>query len=119
MMGPFDHFRVMMTAPFAPRAVTEIAKLLEGQARQACMNCGLNSAEIYCGDGLVTLFLTERDAWEAVIVGPNAYQLYPGFLSADGEEIVWPNIWVADNYNLDKFTMALEEAFKQAARPDN
>lgn len=119
MMGSFDHFRLVMTGPFAPRGVTEIAELLEGQARQACLNYGLGSAETYCGGGVVTLLLTERDAWEAVIVGPDAYQLYPGFLSADGEAIAWPNIWVADDYNLDKFTIALEEAFEQAARPDN
>ena len=118
-MGLFDHFRLVMTGPFAPRDVTAIAELLEAQARQASLDCGLGSAEIYCSGGVVTLLLTERDAWEAVIVGPNAYQLYPGFLSADGEAITWPNIWVADDYNLDKFTIALEEAFEQAARPDN
>ena len=118
MMGPFEHFRLVMTGPFAPQGVAEIAELLEGQARQACVNCGLSSAEIYCGGGVVTLLITERDAWEAVIVGPNAYRLYPGYLSADGEAITWPNIWVADDYNLDKFTTALEEAFEHAARPN-
>ena len=118
-MGPFDHFRLVMTGPFAPRGVDEIAELLERQTRQACLNCGLSSAEIYCGGGVVTLLLTERDAWEAVIVGPNAYQFYPGFLSADGETITWPNIWVADDYNLDKFIIGMEEAFEQAARPAN
>lgn len=118
-MGPFDHFRLVMTGPLAPQDVAEIAELLEGQARRACLNCGLSGAEIYCGGGVVTLLLTERDAWEAVIVGPNAYRLYPGFLSADGETITWPNIWVADDYNLDKFIVDLEEAFEQAARPDN
>jgi hypothetical protein len=119
MMSSFDHFRLVMTGPLAPRDVTEIAELLEGQVRQVCLNCGLSSAEIYCGGGVVTMLLTERDAWEAVIVGPDAYRLYPGFLGADGETITWPNIWVADDYNLDKFTTALEEAFEQAARPNN
>src|SRR5882672_7506999 len=104
-MRSFDHFRLVMTGPFAPRGVAEIAELLEGQARQACLNFGLGSAEIYRGDRVVTLLLTERDAWEAVIVGPGAYQLYPGFLSADGETITWPNIWVAGDYDLDKFIM--------------
>ena len=118
-MGLFDHFRLVMMGPFAPRDVSEIVELMDGQVRQACSDCGLNSAEIYSGGGQVTLILTERDAWEAVIVGPNAYQLYPGYISADGQEITWPNIWVADDYNLDKFVMALEEAFEQATRPNN
>jgi hypothetical protein len=118
-MGAFDHFRLVLTGPFAPQGVNDIAQLLEGHARRACAELGLRNAEIYCGGGVVTLLLTERDAWEAVIVGPNAYRLYPGFLSADGESVTWPNIWVADDYDLDKFTAALEEAFEQAARPDN
>ena len=118
-MRGFDHFRLTMAGPFAPQGVGEIAELLERHARQACVDRGLSRAETYCGGGVVTLLLTERDAWEAVIVGPNAYRLYPGFLSADGEAITWPNIWVADDYSLDKFTIALEEAFEQAARPEN
>ena len=117
-MGLFDHFRLVMTGPSAPQEVAEIVELLKGQSRQVCKDCGLSGAEIYGGGGLLMLILTERDAWEAVIVGPNAYQLYPGYISADGQEITWPNIWVADDYNLDKFVMALEEAFEQAARPN-
>jgi hypothetical protein len=117
-MGLFDQFRLAMTGPSAPRGVSEIAEFLEGHARQACLTCGLTRAEIYCGGGEVTLFLTEGDAWEAVVVGPNAYRLYPGFFSADGQTITWPNIWVADDYTLDKFAAALEEAFDKAARPD-
>lgn len=119
MIGPFEHFRLVMIGPSAPQDVSEIAELLEDQAHQACAICGLSNAEIYSGGGLVTLLLTERDAWEAVVVGPNAYQLYPGFVSADGDAITWPNIWVADDYTLDKFILELGEAFKQAARPDN
>ena len=115
-MSLFDHFRLVMTGPFAPQGIGEIAALLEGQARQASAERGLSNAEIFCGGGVVTLLLTERDAWEAVIVGPNAYRLYPGFLSADGESFTWPNIWVADDYDLDKFVRVLEEAFEQANR---
>ncbi|MEQ1607839.1 MAG: hypothetical protein ABL956_02545 [Hyphomonadaceae bacterium] len=115
----FDYFRLVMAGPSAPQGVTEIAELLEEQARQACADCGLGKAEIYCGGGLVTLFLTERDAWEAVIVGADAYQLYPGFVSADGCQITWPNIWVADNYNLNTFTTALKGAIERAARSDH
>ena len=117
-MGLFDHFRQVMTGPFAPQGVKEIAELLERQVHQACWECGLSSAEIHCGGGLVMMILTEKDAWEAVIVGPNAYRLYPGFIRDGGEEIVWPNIWVADDYDLEKFARVLEEAFEQAGRPN-
>jgi hypothetical protein len=51
-----------------------------------------------------------------VVVGPDAYQLYPGFLREERDEIVWPNIWVADNLTLEKFVARLEEAVLQAAR---
>jgi hypothetical protein len=115
-MGPFDHFRQVMEGPFAPQTAFEISVFLVGQLRQACLNCSFKKADIYCGGSVVTLFLTEQDAWEAVIVGPNAYQFYPGFLSSDGETIVWPNIWVADDYDLVTFVRALEEAFEHAAR---
>jgi hypothetical protein len=115
-MGPFDHFRLVMSGPSAPQGVVEIAELLERQVRQACAERGFSNAEIYCGGGVVTLLLAERDAWEAVVVGPNAYRFYPGFFSADGKSITWPNVWVADDYDLDKFATVLEEAFEQAAR---
>ncbi len=119
MTDAFDHFRSVMQGPLAPQRGIEIAELLEAQARQACTDFGLINAEIFCGGDLVTMLLTERDAWEAVVVGPDSYQLYPGALSTDGDEIIWPNIWVADNYDLDKFIAALEDAFEQAARPPN
>ncbi len=115
MTSPLDQFRQVMTGPLPPEGVDDIAEHLSEQARQACRGYGLSNAEIYCGGGLVTFFLTERDAWEAVIVGPNAYQFYPGFVSSDGGAISWLNIWVTDNYNLDKFTAVLKEAFEQAA----
>ena len=118
-MGLFDHFRLVMTGPFAPQDEDEIAKLLEAHSRQACKQCGLSRAEIYCGGGIVTLLLTERDAWEAVIVGPNAFRLYPGYISANGQDITWPNVWVADDYDLDTFIPLLDEAFEQAGRPIN
>jgi len=116
-MSSFEHFRLLMTGPFAPQADTEIAAHLARAVREACAARGLGNAEIHCGGGMVTLFLTERDAWEAVVVGPDAYQFYPGFLNATDGSITWPNIWVADDYTLDTFLGELEAALDEAARP--
>jgi hypothetical protein len=116
-MRSFEHFRLLMTGPFAPQLAVEIAEHLARATQQACATRGLTSAEIHCGGGIVTLFLTEREAWEAVVVGADAYQFYPGFLNATDGSITWPNIWVADDYTLDKFLTELEAALDEAARP--
>jgi len=114
-MGVLGAFRETMTGRSAPQAPEDVAKLLDGCVIEACAELGLREADIYCGGQIVTMFLTPDHAWEAVIVGPDAYQLYPGFISSDGGSISWPNVWVADNYSLAKFVDALEDAFKEAA----
>jgi hypothetical protein len=114
-MGLLDRFSQAMTNASSPKAPEEIALLLDACVRQACAGLKLADAEIYCGGGLVTMFLTPKHAWEAVIVGADAYQLYPGFVRDDGETIVWPNVWVADNYSMTKFVDALQDALKEAA----
>jgi hypothetical protein len=116
-MGSFEHFRLLMTGPFAPQRDTEIAEHLARAVLEACAARSLGNAEIHCGGGLVTLLLTEQHAWEAVVVGPDAYQFYPGFPNATDGSITWPNIWVADDYPLDKFLRELESALDEAARP--
>lgn len=115
-MGSFEPFRLLMTGAFAPQLDTEIAEHLARAVQDACVARGLNNTEIHCGGGLVTLFLTEQHAWEVVVVGPDAYQFYPGFLNATDGSITWPNIWVADDYTLDKFLAELEAALDEAAR---
>jgi hypothetical protein len=112
----FDQFRKAMSLAVAPMEPPAIARWLEATVNEACKEAGLVEAEIYCGGPLVTMFLTPRHPWEAVVVGPDAYQLYPGFLREDGDVIVWPNVWVADNYTLEKFVARLEEAILEAAR---
>ena len=114
-MGQLDRFRLAMADASAPDAPDEIAPLLDVCVRQACADLGLTEAEIYCGGGLVTMFLTPRHAWEAVVVGANAYQLYPGFIRDGGDTIVWPNIWVAADYSLEKFVGILEDELGKAA----
>jgi hypothetical protein len=114
-MALFDSFQQTMAAPTAPSEPDDIAVLLEANATQACADLGFGDAEINCGGQIVTMFPTPRHPWEAVVVGPDAYQLYPGFLRDAGETIVWANVWVADNYTLEKFVSVLEEEFLRAA----
>jgi hypothetical protein len=112
----FDQFRKAMSLAIAPMEPPAIARWVAATARQASTEAGLPEAEIYCGGPIVTMFLTPRHPWEAVVVGPDAYQLYPGILRDGGEEIVWPNVWVADNLTLEKFVARLEEAILKAAQ---
>ena len=114
-MGQLDRFRHAMADASAPTAPEEIATLLDVCVRQACAALDLVEAEIYCGGGLVTMFLTPRHAWEAVVIGADAYRLYPGFVRDGGDTIVWPNVWVAENYSLAKFVGILEDELGEAA----
>jgi hypothetical protein len=112
----FDQFRKAMSLAVAPMEPPGIAQWVEATVHEACKEAGLTAPEIYCGGPIVTMFLTPRHPWEAVVVGLDAYQLYPGFLRDGGEVIVWPNVWVGDNLTLEKFVAQLEEAVLTAAR---
>jgi hypothetical protein len=107
-----------MSAADAPAAPDRISKLLGECVTQACADLGLSEAEIWSGGQIVTMLLTPRHPWEAVVVGPDAYQLYPGFVRDDGETIVWANVWVAHNYTLEKFVSSLEGELHRAAAGD-
>jgi hypothetical protein len=112
-MTAMENFRMAMSAPTAPREPHDIGVLLGACVRRFCEEKGLVEAEVWEGGPLVTMFLTPSHPWEAVIIGPNAYQLYPGFVN--GDHVAWPNIWVADNYSLDKLIRELGEAIETAA----
>lgn len=112
-MSALENFRLAMSAPAAPREPHDIGVLLGACIRRACGDRGLVEAEVWEGGPLVTMFLTPEHPWEAVIVGPDAYQLYPGFVS--GDHVAWPNIWVADNYSLEKLLGELGGAIETAA----
>ena len=60
----------------------------------------------------VEIELSGGDHWAAECLGPDAFHLYPGFVRDGG--VVWPNIWVADDYTLDKFLACLKEALSPA-----
>lgn len=112
-MSALENFRLAMSAPSGPRDPHDIGVLLGACVRRLCAEKGLASAEIWEGGPLVTMFFTPNHPWEAVVVGPDAYQLYPGFVN--GDDVSWPNIWVADNYSLDKLIRELGEAMETAA----
>ena len=112
-MNAIQRFGLAMAGTSAPQDRADIAEMLEMHVRQACEEYGLQSAEIFSSGGIVTLLLTSQHAWEAVIVGPDAYQLYPGFIRDSGGSIVWPNIWVANDFTLATFLGALEGAFEE------
>lgn len=100
-------FRTAMTSPEAPTQPRQIAGWLAQAVRGECAAGGWNPAEIEARGPLVTMILSDTVAWEAVVVGPDAYQFYPGFVRDDS--ITWANIWVADNYTLEKFLEVLAE----------
>ena len=115
-MHHFDPFKSLMSGSLAPREIGEIGAALAHDVKKACDALGLGEAEIHCGGGWVTLLLTPNDAWEVIVVGPDAYQFYPGFINEQSGVISWPNIWVADNYPLVRLLAELEEALAAAAR---
>jgi hypothetical protein len=107
-----EPFRAAMADAHAPSDPNEIGPLLGACVRHACAAAGLDDAEILDGGPLVTMFLSPTSAWEAVIVGPDAYQFYPGFVR--GESITWANVWVADNYDRRKFIACVEQEIAAA-----
>jgi hypothetical protein len=115
-MKALDRFRDAMTAASAPREPDAIARLLEKAVIEACGDAGLDQTDIRCGSRLVMMFLSPRHPWETVVMGPDAYQFYPGFLRDDGETVVWANVWVGENYTLEKYLAALEQEIERAVR---
>ncbi|MBI1361510.1 MAG: hypothetical protein GC155_14630 [Alphaproteobacteria bacterium] len=113
-MTVLDAFRHAMAGSDAPRDVDGVTRLLGTCVRDACAGLGLTEADIHDGGGWVTMLLTPKHAWEAVVEGPDAYQLYPGHIRENGD-IVWPNIWVAEPYDLPKFVNLLEDALQEAS----
>ena len=88
-----------------------IGALLGGCVREACTQAGLD-ADIDNRGPFVTMLLSPTSAWEAVIIGPDEYQFYPGFVRENA--ITWANVWVADNYRLEKFIASVEQEIAAA-----
>lgn len=114
-MSAVQQFVDVMRGPDAPDEPSEIARRLAACVTEACHRLALNDAEIYCGGPVVTMLLTGNIAWEAVVIGPEAYQLYPGFFRDGGDTLVWANVWVAENYALATLARVLGEELGAAA----
>lgn len=114
-MAMLEPFLEAMSSSDAPSAPEDIARLLCIGVEQACRDLDLHEAEIHAYGNIVTMFPTATSAWEAVVVGPEAYRLYPGIVKEDGETIVWANVRVAADYGLAKFVGILEQELAAAA----
>jgi hypothetical protein len=114
MSAHLHDFHVRMFAPAAPVEPSDIGALLANCVEAACARAGLAEAEIYQGGQIVTMLFSPTRAWEAVVVGPNAFQFYPGFISEDGESITWANVWVAADYDVEMFVAAVEAELEAA-----
>lgn len=114
-MAVMESFLDVMLAADAPSAREDIARLLGAAIQHAYRKLDLDEGEVFADGVIVTMFPTPTTAWEAVVIGPDAYQLYPGVLRDDGETIVWANVWVGENYPLAKLVAALEEELAAAA----
>ena len=115
-MKALEDFQTAVVTARTPLAPEAVAELLETAVLRACDDLGLVEADIRRGANLVMMILTPRHPWETVVVGPDAYQFYPGFLRDDGETIVWANVWVAEPYRLGKYLDALETELERAVR---
>lgn len=115
-MSALDGFRAAITAPDAPTSPEGIGALLATAVQAACAFRGLDTAHIQAWGPFVTMLLSDAVAWEAVIVGPDAYQFYPGFVRE--ESITWANVWMTDNYSLEKFVRSVEAELTAAVRAD-
>jgi hypothetical protein len=114
-MAVLEQFLDAMSRVDAPSTPNDIARLLGVCVQRACADLDLKEAEIYADAAAVTIFPTPQSAWEAIVVGADAYQLYPGVLREDGETIVWMNVWVGENFSLSKFVDVLEQELVAAA----
>jgi hypothetical protein len=114
-MAVLEQFMDAMSGAGAPSAPDDVARLLGVCVQRACSDLDLHEAEVFSYGAIVTMFPTPASAWEAVVIGADSYQLYPGMLRDDGETIVWANVWVADNYSLAKFVDVLEQELSRAA----
>ena len=114
-MAVLEQFMNAMSGANAPETPDDVARLLGVCVQRACADLDLHEAEVFSYGPMVTIFPTPESAWEAVVVGADAYQLYPGVLKDDGETVVWANVWVAENYSLAKFVDVLEQELSRAA----
>lgn len=111
-MSTLHAFSAAMDADDAPTTPEAIGALLAPVVEAACAERGLAEADIHAWGPFVTMLFSAQSAWEAVIVGPDAYQFYPGVVRDD--TISWMNVWVADNYTRARFVREVEQEVANA-----
>ena len=117
-MSALADFRVLVEAPGGPQTPEAIALALANAARAWCSEAGLEGAEIGAWGPVVTMMLSRASAWEAVAIGPDDFQFYPGLVKSDGA-IQWANVWTVDYFSLstliDEVSAKICEAARQTA----
>lgn len=114
-MSALADFRALVEAPGGPEMPEALAIALASAVRARCAEIGLCGAEIEAWGPVVTMILSRVSAWEAVAVGPDDFQFYPGRVKTDGA-IQWANVWTADYFSLatlvDEVAVKIDEAVR-------
>lgn len=114
-MAVLEQFLHAMSDAGAPSAPSDVARLLGVCVQRACSDLDLRDAEVFSDSATVTIFPTPDSAWEVVVVGDDAYRLYPGVLQEDGETILWSTTESAGTLGLAMFVELLEQELSRAA----
>jgi hypothetical protein len=114
MTGALKEFRLAMDANVL-KDPADIADLLGKTVKRACARAGLAEASILWAGAQVTMLLSPKHAWEAVVETPNSYRLHPGHVRPDGA-IVWADAAAGEGLMLSAFVRAVEREIETAAQ---
>ena len=64
--------------------------------------------EVYCWAFNVEFVLKNGDHWTIECLSPEEFRMYPGFVR--GDTVVWANVWVRDNMQLDELVKWINDA---------
>ena len=114
-MSALADFRALVEAPGGPETPETLAAAFASAARARCDEAGITGAQIEAWGPVVTMVLNRTCAWEAVALGPDDFQFYPGQVKANGT-IQWSNVWTADYFSLAAFVDEVAAKIDEAAR---
>jgi len=81
-------------APGRETIARSLADLLSANRSE----CGV--ADVWTLDASVEMKLANGEYWAVECIGPNAFRHYPAVIR--NEKVTWLNVWVADDYPLDR-----------------
>ena len=117
-MSALADFRARVEAPGGPQPPEAIALALAAAVRERCAEVGLGGAETEAWGCVVSIALSRSSVWEAVALGPDDFQFYPGRVKGTGM-VQWPNVWTAEYFSLsaliDGLAARIDEVAKSAA----